>query len=556
QVPTVYPNLDQFSDPISYLSSPDILNLSKKYGMIKLVPPTSWSPPFSINEKSFKFKPRIQQLNELNLLNRMRSIFKDGLANFLMMKKKKPPRLTHIYLSNNTKLYYYDLFLKINQFILKNLIGLKIDAKLHDNNGNNTIFNEIKNYKNLWLSLNSIYNLAQSSTEIFNIYNYSIKEYCIFLYKKNDDNLFLLNQSINSTHYIIKHQTNYKQKYYENYKQKNQDDPNTDDWCNKCGLNQDDSNMLLCDGCDKGFHIYCLVPPLTKIPKGKWFCEECLIGTGEYGFLMSDNYYSLENFRKLNNEFRKKYFKNRGEYIDILEKEFWENLVNNENSTVKVNYGADIHKRKPGEISGFPMNFPYNDNLKDDYYINHSFNLTKLPFAKGSILGNLNDSISGMTLPWIYVGSLFSTFCWHLEDHYTLSANYCHTGDVKKWYCIPASNCTKFEKAMHEIAPHLFLQQPDLLHQLVTLVSPFEIVDHGIECYYANQLPGEYIITFPKVYHSGFNCGFNFNEAVNFTTNDWFNLGSEAFRDYKMIKKTPIFDQVDLCFDILKCFSK
>jgi hypothetical protein len=33
--------------------------------------------------------------------------------------------------------------------------------------------------------------------------------------------------------------------------------------------------MLICDGCDKGFHTYCLEPPLENIPDGEWFCPAC-----------------------------------------------------------------------------------------------------------------------------------------------------------------------------------------------------------------------------------------------------------------------------------------
>ena len=33
--------------------------------------------------------------------------------------------------------------------------------------------------------------------------------------------------------------------------------------------------MLLCDGCDRGHHIYCVVPPLDAIPDGDWFCAAC-----------------------------------------------------------------------------------------------------------------------------------------------------------------------------------------------------------------------------------------------------------------------------------------
>jgi len=43
-----------------------------------------------------------------------------------------------------------------------------------------------------------------------------------------------------------------------------------------CDSAHDARKMLLCDGCDKGHHIFCLKPALTKIPRGDWHCAECV----------------------------------------------------------------------------------------------------------------------------------------------------------------------------------------------------------------------------------------------------------------------------------------
>eukprot|EP00976_Prorocentrum_cordatum_P022845 466628-Prorocentrum_minimum.AAC.1 len=45
--------------------------------------------------------------------------------------------------------------------------------------------------------------------------------------------------------------------------------------CEVCSLRTDGDKMLLCDACDRGWHTYCADPPLKAIPKGDWFCGKC-----------------------------------------------------------------------------------------------------------------------------------------------------------------------------------------------------------------------------------------------------------------------------------------
>lgn len=84
-----------------------------------------------------------------------------------------------------------------------------------------------------------------------------------------------------------------------------------------------------------------------------------------------------------------------------------------------------------------------------------------------------------------------------------------HWGETKTWYSIPGDDADKFEAAIKREAPDLFEAQPDLLFQLVTLMNPAKLKESGVPVFACNQRAGEFVITFPKAYHAGFNHGVN-----------------------------------------------
>ncbi|KAL6704419.1 hypothetical protein ACN47E_008271 [Coniothyrium glycines] len=321
------------------------------------------------------------------------------------------------------------------------------------------------------------------------------------------------------------------------------------DRCETCGTDTDPSHILLCDSCDAGYHGYCLDPPIKGIPAYDWHCPRCLVGTGEFGF-EEGGVYSLKQFQEKAHLFKQVHFASKMPFDPIInaprpvteddvEREFWQ-CVANLTETIEVEYGADIHTTTHG--SGFPT---IEKNPRDPYATD-PWNLNILPYAPDSLFRHIKSDISGMTVPWLYVGMVFSTFCWHAEDHYTYSANYQHFGATKTWYGIPAEDADKFEQAMREAVPELFESQPDLLFQLVTLLTPEQLMKAGVRVFAIDQRAGEFVITFPQAYHAGFNHGFNLNEAVNFAPSDWESFGEHGVQRLQDYRRQPCFSHDEL----------
>ncbi|XP_061114358.1 lysine-specific demethylase 5B-B-like isoform X2 [Conger conger] len=321
--------------------------------------------------------------------------------------------------------------------------------------------------------------------------------------------------------------------------------------CLVCGSGTDEDRLLLCDGCDDSYHTFCLIPPLQEVPKGDWRCPKCLAQECSkpqeaFGFEQAYRDYSLRSFGEMADSFKSDYFNMPVHMVptELVEKEFWR-LVSTIEEDVTVEYGADIASKEFG--SGFPIrNGRFKVAPQDEDYLSCGWNLNNMALMDPSVLTHITADICGMKLPWLYVGMCFSSFCWHIEDHWSYSINYLHWGEPKTWYGAPGYAAEQLENVMKKLAPELFEAQPDLLHQLVTIMNPNTLMSHGVPIYRTNQCAGEFVITFPRAYHSGFNQGFNFAEAVNFCTVDWMPLGRQCVDHYRILQRYCVFSHDEL----------
>ncbi|CAH1761773.1 3336_t:CDS:2 [Entrophospora sp. SA101] len=507
---TYYPTWKEFKDPYKYITS--ISNEGKNYGIIKIIPPEGWIPGCSLDIETFKFKTRIQKVNMMEGETRAKLNYIEQLQLFHDQQGRPFTKLPQL---DKTPIDLHKLARAVYdrggplEVIGKNKQWAEVAREIKEGGYSKTCTSASKTVKERYYEFIEPYEryVANSKQEHLkpNRNQFDI----------DDENELMDKNQVHNT-------------------------------CEECGNTSSEIDGLLhCSGdCNKYYHPECLKIKRTTLHKNsKWYCPTCLLMTGiEFGFEAGEEF-TLGEFQKLADKFEEDYLE---EYPlppgisieDYIESEFWR-LAHKVDDDTEVYYGADVNSTDYGS-----------ERDLNNSYKNCVWNLKNLPRLPGSLLHHITPAIPGMMLPWVYVGMIFSAFCWHVEDHYTYSINYMHWGATKTWYGIPSSNASKFELAAKKLLPELFQHQPDLLTQLTTILNPKKLVEEGIEVYAIDQRPNQFIVTFPQAYHSGFNQGLNLNEAVNFALPDWIGYGYDSVKFYKDIKRLPVFSHEKLLLQI------
>ena len=86
----------------------------------------------------------------------------------------------------------------------------------------------------------------------------------------------------------------------------------------------------------------------------------------------------------------------------------------------QVYYGADLETE--AFVSGFPKASALILENESTQYVTSGWNLNNFPRLPGSLLCFEQNEISGVLVPWLYVGMCFSSFCWVSYGHYSVKA--------------------------------------------------------------------------------------------------------------------------------------
>ncbi|ETV70926.1 hypothetical protein, variant [Aphanomyces astaci] len=211
--------------------------------------------------------------------------------------------------------------------------------------------------------------------------------------------------------------------------------------------------------------------------------------------------------------------------LDVLERKFWKGL---RPTMDPPTYGADI----VGSLFGDSPAMSWNVNNLD------------------SILRTWVD-LPGITQAMLYFGMWSAMFALHTEDMELYSINYLHTGSPKVWYTVPPAHASRVERVCQTMFPHEHMACHEFLRHKTSLVAPWKFQEFGLPYSKALQGPGEFIITFPRAYHQGFNTGFNIAESVNFATLRWIPLALEA----KVCKCVPHNVTLDMDLFLTQLFK-
>lgn len=456
ECPVYRPTPEQFAaGPMQFIRmiSPEAQN----FGICKIIPPENFKVPFSLSTETFRFNPRIQELDEIEAVSRVKFKFYKKVLQFWKMYNVK----VNVPLIDGVTVDMYTL-----HKLVKDACGFICCQNL-------------SRWGDIAVELNLPQSNAIKVSKFYEKYLYpfelSFEDNSAVIIPVSDGMKF---ESSSESSYDLSNIISNSNKELRNLIIKGTGPKMSGFSVFTEGSKTRNNRLqnLKCSNCKRNYYIRCHVALKAFRRYKKWICPICAndymrsIKMEDFCFPDSLKDYSLQEFAEQANVFKQDYFLGASNVsADLLEREYWRILSTVNKNNVSVQYGIDLDTSVHG--SGFPKSLA-NVSAENAFYVSTPWNLNNISRSDGSVFKHFDLIIDGMVKPWIYTGMCFSTFCWHVEDQFSFSISYMHHGDSKTWYGVPGSYAEMFERAAKQLAPELFEKQPALLHELVTSLNP------------------------------------------------------------------------------------
>ncbi|KXS19869.1 PLU-1-domain-containing protein [Gonapodya prolifera JEL478] len=307
----------------------------------------------------------------------------------------------------------------------------------------------------------------------------------------------------------------------------------SDHACQVCRTSTNPTRLLLCDGCDTGWHTFCLDPPLERIPKGKWFCPVCsggLIG------VVDGRSYEITGFMKAAEMYKEAYLRRcaDGVMLDVKLESEPANAVNHASPTATAQdaqpyihasdfersfwqhvYEADgegehigIGSVNPCEGFGGGFLDPEKAMTQGSPVLGRcAWNGNMLALLPSSILLHMSR-IPPVLLPQLCAGMLFSHVGWRTAPLGAPLASYLWGGDGRTWYAIGSDQARKFE---------------DLVGNDESLIKwdPGKLLESGVRVTKVFQRPGDWIVVTAGSYYAYIDHGFTLSTSSVLAPASW-----------------------------------
>ena len=306
--------------------------------------------------------------------------------------------------------------------------------------------------------------------------------------------------------------------------------------CESCRGGHYEDKIILCDRCDRGWHLFCLTPPLRKVPKGNWVCPICdAARKGDLQQGVFGEELSMADFEAKAKDFDDQWYGDiDGDSVSHRqrEREFW-NLVAGVGDMAEVLYANDPRVQLKRTDAQKKKGFAQIPMWKNQF----SENLAM--YCEGSKQGS---SIPGVHAGRLEFGMTFSSTPWKVQEQLLYSSTYLHSGAMKQWYCIPAYASSMFDSLMQQLYSD-YMVSMEWEHPLGPnlMVSPETLMDRGVPVYGCTQEKGTLVICYPNSYNCSVNLGLNMSESLLMVLPDWLRISSQAMSLYRNHRVPPLF---------------